>query len=166
MEHSNSMKNETGAVIVASCASKHTKRFRPVLPVGGQTLIRRLVNAYHAAGVQDVVVVTGAQATEVESELKGSGAEILYDPDYRDREMLESAKLGIERCRGRCERIFVSPVCIPVYSAERIEQMLSCEEAVCIPVSDGLGGHPVLLGEEAVEQLMRYHGPDGIRGAI
>lgn len=50
---------KTGAVIVAACPSRHTNRFRPILRMGGQSMIRQLVRTFRAAGVERVVVVTG-----------------------------------------------------------------------------------------------------------
>ena len=129
-------------------------------------MIRQLVNAYRAAGVDTVIVVTGVQAEHVKKELAGTGVRFVHDPNYASSQMLDSAKLGMIECRKTCERIFVSPVCIPPFSAARVEQMMRSHAEVCLPVNDGLGGHPVLLGARAVEHLIGYEGPDGIRGGL
>ena len=156
----------TGAVIVASCMSQKTNRFRPVLQMGGQSMIKKAVRALRAANVSPIVVVTGVHAEQIRSELEGEDVLLLHNPDHMDGDMLESAKLGIRQCLESCERIFVTPVCIPPFTASTVRQLMERQEAVCIPVRMGLGGHPVLLGAEVAEKLLLYTGPDGIRGGL
>lgn len=162
----NTIAATTGAVIVASYASRTTQRFRPILSVGGQSMIRQIVNTFHAAGIETIYVVTGMQSDEVRAELKGTDIQLIHNPDYAASDMLGSAKLGLAQCSKSCTRIFVSPVCIPSFSVSTVRQLLNCQQEVCIPICGGIGGHPVLLGKKAVDHLLAYQGPDGMRGGL
>lgn len=154
----------TGAVVVASYISGHTNRFRPVLEMSGQTMVWQTVEAFRSSGVDPVVVVTGMYADRVRAELKEQSAVLLHDPDHTD--MLGSAKVGLRKCLETCDRIFITPVCIPPFSATTVQQLISRREQVCVPVRHGIGGHPVLLDVAAAERLLAYQGPDGLRGAL
>jgi len=158
--------SKTGAVIVASYISKTTQRFRPILSVGGQSMIRQIVNTFRAAGIETIYVVTGIQSDDVQAELKGTDIRLIHNPNYAACDMLGSIKLGLSQCRESCERIFVTPVCIPSFSAATVRQLLECQHEVCIPICGGIGGHPVLLGKKAVSHLLAYQGPDGMRGGL
>ena len=155
---------KTGAVIVAACPSRHTNRFRPILRMGGQSMIRQLVRTFRAAGVERVVVVTGLHSEQVRSELEGEDALLLHNPDFAHTDMLDSIKICLRGCRSACDRVFVTPVCIPPLTFATVRQLMNCGAEVCVPVSNGVAGHPVLLGAQAAEGLLSYQGREGLRG--
>ena len=59
----------TGAVIAA--ASRRVAR--PIIRLGGISLVQRLVLTFRKAGVSDIVVVTGFEDPEIKAQLTGEG---------------------------------------------------------------------------------------------
>src|SRR5688572_29528333 len=57
---------------------------KPLLPWDGRPLVAAQVAAMRAAGIDDVVVVTGHAAAEVEVALAGSGSRCAYNPAYAE----------------------------------------------------------------------------------
>ena len=62
MELKTGKKLRTGAVIVAAGHKSKNSVFKPLLPVGDSTAIRRIIITLKRAGVSPIVVVTGDKA--------------------------------------------------------------------------------------------------------
>ena len=58
---------KTGALIVAAGHDKDREAFRPMLPVGDSTVIRRIIITMKQAGIDPIVVVTGSRGTSWKS---------------------------------------------------------------------------------------------------
>ena len=71
--------------------------FKPLLPIGGVSMIRRVVNLMQSAGTE-TVVVTGYRHVELEVHLSGCGVRFVHNPDYRHTQMPDSLRLGLGPC--------------------------------------------------------------------
>lgn len=155
---------KTAAVIIAANPSRHTDRFRPTLQQGGGSMLTETAKAFAAKGA-DVYVVTGAKAEKVRRELDGMEATFVHNPLYEEQDMLSCAKLGLRAALDNgCGRIMITPLSIPPVAADDVERIMAAEGDVIQPVHEGIGGHPVMLSRDAAEELLDYHGPEGLRG--
>jgi CTP:molybdopterin cytidylyltransferase MocA len=80
--------------------------------------------------------------------------------------MFDSIKIGLDYLKDKCEKIFVSPVEVPLFTADTVEALLFCKTAVGIPTYKGRTGHPVILGNDAVFKILMYSGNGGLRKVI
>nr|NLI51165.1 NTP transferase domain-containing protein [Propionibacterium sp.] len=151
-----------GAVIAA--ASHRVAR--PIIKLGGISLIRRLTLTFHKAGVRDIVVITGFEDPEIKAELTGEGVVFLQLEDYEDPELIESFRIGLDYLRTRCDRILLTPVNAPLFTYATVEAMLATPGAIVIPSCRGRAGHPVLVDASLCEPILDYAGPDGLAGFI
>ena len=124
---------------------------KPLLDLGGRTLLARAVAAFSAVGVEDVVVVSGYRAEEVAAEAAAAGARSVLNPRYEEG-MFSSVQAGAAAVpAGR--RFFVLPVDCPLVRPETVGRLARAAEAdgapVALPVHGGLPGHPPLLGAGA-----------------
>jgi len=62
-------------------------------------------------------------------------------------------------------RVLVQPVDVPPPCAELVRALLA-EGGSVVPCHAGRRGHPVVLGDEAIERLRRGPLPDGLRGVL
>ena len=155
-----------GAVIVAAFPSRATRRFRATLPMGEGPMVRRLAEAYLEAGVTQILIITGEQSGAVEAALDRCPVQFMYDANYPKQDLLLSAKPGLAALLAHCDGIFLSPVCIPPFTADTIARLANSGKGLCIPESHGVGGHPILLSKESVQGLLDYTGEGGIRGGL
>jgi molybdenum cofactor cytidylyltransferase len=82
------------AVILAAGASARLGRPKALLTIGGRSLLRHVVDCAAGAGCEPVIVVLGAGAEAVRSELSGLAVEMAYNPDW-SRGLGSSVRAGI-----------------------------------------------------------------------
>ena len=161
--------NELGAVILAAGLSSRMGDFKPLLQIGGETLIGRVISMMKNAGAEPVVVVTGYRKNELEEylkESKESDVVFVHNERFRETQMLESFLLGFDAVGGKCGRILVSPSDVPLVKQETVRALLQQDGKFVRPMYDGQPGHPVLLSSEIIPEINQYKGPGGLRGAV
>ncbi|SMO78732.1 LysR family transcriptional regulator [Propioniciclava tarda] len=151
-----------GAIIAA--ASHRVAR--PIIKLGGITNIQRLTLTYHKAGVRNIVVITGFEDPEIKAELTGKGVIFLQLADYEDPELMESFRIGLNYLRGRCDRVFLTPVNAPLYKHSTLEAMMATAGDIVIPSFGGRSGHPILVSDALAPEVVAHQGPDGLAGFI
>lgn len=161
---------KTGAVIAAAGMSSRMKAFKPLLALGGSTMIGTAVASLQSAGIGEIAVITGNEAERLEKYLSATGAVCLYNDRYQTTDMLYSAKIGLEYLKDRCGRVFFLPGDVPLFSRESLVSMMDdmsrsrCE--ILLPVHGGKIGHPILIDGHAIPSLLRYQGDSGLKGAL
>ena len=162
----------------------------PLLPGGGRcSALRGLVKQYRAAGVQQVVIVSGYHADVVEGEAMALGLKAVRNPDAQQG-MFSSVQAGVSALAqgGFNGYFFVQPVDVPLVrpltlralceaagqdEADRAAALAVCGKAgsaaprpVLIPAFDGQEGHPPLVPMHLAPRIMAHNGQNGLRGAL
>lgn len=151
-----------GGLIAA--ASK--KAALPMLKVGSITIIKRIVISFQQAGIFPIVVITGADEDEVKYQLSNYGVIFLPYEQTDQLEMLDCIKHGLRYLQGKCDRIAFTPVNVPMFTPDTLIRLKNTSANIVIPSFYGKGGHPVILSEQIIPDILNYNGPDGLRGAI
>ena len=155
-----------GAIITAAGKSSRMGSFKPLLKIGGVSAAERVVSNFRAAGIENIVLVTGNNAEELESNLKHLDVVFLRNDLYEHTEMFDSIKIGFDYLKGKCSKIFLTPVDIPLFTADTVKILLNCRGRVGIPVFNKKKGHPIVLDNKAVGDILKYAGSGGLNGAI
>ena len=159
----------------------------PLLPGGGRcSALRGLVKQYRAAGVQQVVIVSGFHADVVEGEATALGLKAVRNPDPQQG-MFSSVQTGVAALTqsGFDGYFFVQPVDVPLVrpltlralceaagqeeagrEAERAVSGKAAALPVLIPAFDGQEGHPPLVPMHLAPRIMGHKGQNGLRGAL
>ncbi len=132
----------------------------------GTSMVRRMIETFRLAGVEDIVVVTGYRAKETEKRLAKLGAVFLRREDYEAAQMLDFVKEGLEYLRKSCGRIFFCPADVPLFTEETLRKMEEQKAPVVIPLYEGRKGHPILFDTSLADQIASYTGERGLKGAI
>ncbi len=140
--------------------------FKPLLCLGGSTVIRHTIDTFRAVGVEHILVVTGYQSAVLERHLSLSGVMFLKNERFAQTDMLFSVQMGLAALPQDSERVFITPADVPLVSSDTLQQMLSLKGQVICPMYRGCQGHPILLEKDAVERLKEWSGKDGIRGLL
>lgn len=155
-----------GAVVLAAGRSSRMGAFKPMLPLDGDSIARRVVRTLKKGGAERIVVVTGRDARDMEAHLEGLDVRFVHNALYQQTQMLDSVKLGIAPLLGCCGRILITPVDAPLFAPETVERLLAQEGEIVIPVYGGRDGHPVCVGKSVGEEILCYDGEGGLRGAL
>ena len=101
---------QIGAVIVAAGMSSRMGDFKPMLNIGSITIAQRIVATFHQAGITRIAVVTGYNAPLLERHLANCGLVFLRNENYETTQMFDSAKIGLNYMRDKCDSILFTPV--------------------------------------------------------
>lgn len=154
-------------IITAAGCSTRMGTFKPVLPLGGQPAVRRLLYTYFSAGVSHAVLVTGFR----EDLLRRVCADIpnltfVHNPDYRSTQMFDSIQIGLSAVPQDSTRLLLTPADIPLVQKSTITALLMQSGPLVFPSYRHHRGHPLLIDRKLSDSLLRYDGTDGLRGAL
>lgn len=143
------------AVVPAAGHSRRMGRPKLILPVGGRTVIARVVTALLGGGAAPVVVVgpppDAAGAAVLHAEAEAAGAELVV-PATRPPDMRTSVEHALDHL-GRRPNVPTTVVLVPADSpglnaaqVRRLVDRARAEpDAIVVPVVGGKRGHPVAL---------------------
>lgn len=161
---------KTGAVLVAAGLSSRMKSFKPLLQLAGSTVIKTAVDTLKSAGVGPIIVVTGREAEALQRHLAPLKVECVYNEHFAQTDMFYSASLGMKAIQGRCQRFFFLPADVPLFSKNSLFTMMGYfDYANCdllMPRYKNQNGHPVLIKENLIDDILFYNGDRGLKGAI
>lgn len=149
--------------IIAAASQKDAM---PMLQVGSIPIIQRLVITFHQAGVFPIVVITGVDEDKVKYQLSDYGVIFVPNEQPACPELFDSAKIGMEYLKGKCDRVVFSPVNVPMFTADTLNKLIHAEGDIISPSYQGRAGHPVVLSEAILDDVLAYDGEGGLRGAL
>ncbi|MGI8734224.1 MAG: nucleotidyltransferase family protein [Pyrinomonadaceae bacterium] len=159
-------RHEVAAILLAAGQSRRMGAFKPLLSFGQTTVIRSCINNLRAGGVQEVVVVLGHRAAEVEASLTDlDHLHIALNPDP-DSEMSASIACGVERLPPAAGAALIALTDQPAIPAEVIRTLISEWQSganLVIPQFEGRGGHPALVDLSFRNELLRLDPHRGLR---
>jgi putative nucleotidyltransferase with HDIG domain len=140
--------------------------FKPLLKVNGQNLIERVIGVFREAGVDEILVVTGHRAAEVQAVCDKERVTTVHNPDYR-QDMFSSVASGAEKIPAGCDAFFVLPVdaaLVRPATLKRLIQSYSLQPGrIFHPVFSGQRGHPPLIPTVLAEQITNSRVQGGLR---
>lgn len=155
----------TAALIVAAGRTATKQGFQPLAQVGSISAVQRLILVFEQAGVDRVVLVGDSDNGELERHVSHMNAVCLRN-GQDNAEMLDSVKTGLAYLQGKCSRVLVTPVDVPLFSEQTVQQLMASKARVAVPSHDKKAGHPLLLSARLFGSVMAYSGAGGLAGAI
>lgn len=155
-----------GAVIVAAGISAQMMDLRQLIKTGELSMAERVVLNFHRAGVKDIVMVTGYQGKLIEKHLQHCGITFLRNEHYEETQMFDSAKIGLEYLKNRCDRILFCPVDVPFFTETTVKKLLKARGKLVVPVYQEQIGHPIRIDTALIPKILEYQGSHGLEGAL
>jgi molybdenum cofactor cytidylyltransferase len=157
------------AVILAAGGSTRLPRFKPLLKLAGRSLVARAAHLFRQAGVEDIVVVTGARAEAVAGEARALGLRPVLNAGF-EAGMFSSVRAGLAALSGGLAGAFVLPVDIPLIHPATLRALAGrfrqAQAQALVPTFCGEPGHPPLLAASAIPQVLAWGGQGGLAGAL
>jgi molybdenum cofactor cytidylyltransferase len=161
-----------GLILLAAGASTRMGRPKQLLPVHGKPLLRHMVESALAEPVSPVVVVLGANATEIAPCLDGLPVRIVINADWAEG-------MGSSLRRGMKELTEITPTAIsviialadqPDIFAGHITKLIEVQRMTSQPIvaseCDGVCGPPALFTDKFFSSLLALHGNAGARSLL
>ena len=153
-----------GAVLLAAgSASRMGSRPKCLLELGGVPLVMRQLIALSGAGVDEVVVVLGHYADQVEAAVAHLPITLVRNPSPDDGQA-SSVRLGLEALSPQLDAVIVALADQPMIDAPDITTLISAfrqrgDKAMVVPrlqSTDGkwVPGNPVILSGELRQQWL------------
>ncbi len=155
-----------GALIVAAGMSTRMGDFKPMMSIGSISVAQRIIATLHQAGVSKIVMVTGYNATTLERHLAGNGVIFLRNDQYETTQMFDSAKIGLTYLAGKCDKVLFTPVDVPLFTASTVKALLDSGARLACPMCRGQQGHPILIADELIPEILADSGVQGLKGAM
>lgn len=161
-------------VILAAGASSRMGQPKALLAttVPGECFLTRLVSTLRTAGVDDLVVVVGAEGDAIAARLSRElvPPRIVRNPTP-ERGQLSSLLCALQVIdRPGVRGMLVTPVDLPFVTAETVRAVLEAYRRTSAPlvrpVRHGRGGHPVLFDRRLFDELRQADPAQGARAVV
>jgi molybdenum cofactor cytidylyltransferase len=157
-------------VVLAAGASTRMGRPKQLLEIAGRPLLQHVVDAALASSLDEVIVVLGHRADEVEAALRlGGRARAVANPEFAAGQ-ITSLRCGLAAANPAARAAAVLLGDQPTLRSEAIDEMVAAFLAAgaraarpVYPDAGGRPGHPVLLAREIFHELDPLRGDQGAR---
>ena len=157
------------AIIPAAGSSSRMGQFKPLLQVDGQSLIQRAISVFRQNRIDDIIVVVGHRAADLEAALARDEVRIARNEAYM-RGMFSSVKIGMRQLPDHCEAFFVLPVDIAFVRSATIGPLIEAFRdqpgRICHPCVSNRRGPPPLIPACLAEAIAGHDGKGGLRRAL
>lgn len=145
----------TGVITAAGRSSRMAPDHKLIMDIHGKTLIQRSLESLLPFCTK-VIIVLGAYPQDILEALKDQNKVEFITNQNDHHDMFDSVKTGLSRCNT--ERVLFLPGDCPFASPELIKRMLKSEGDVIVPAYKDKTGHPILLSQSAVFELLHDPG--------
>lgn len=156
-------------VILAAGRSSRLGRPKQLLELDGKPLVRIVAERALASRLDDVVLVTGAHAEEVEETVAGLPLRVERNPDY-ERGQSTSLRAGLATLPADADAVVFLLGDQPEVTTAAIDAVLArFEEGGAAIVQAAYGGrpsHPIVFARQLFPELERVTGDEGGRSVV
>ena len=163
-------KPKVAAIVLAAGRSSRMGRNKLLLDLDGRSIIAHVVAQAKAAGLSEIVVVTGHQAGKVKAALADTAAHLVEARDYASG-MAASLKTGLKALSPSVDAALILLGDMPLVSPDLIRAILAAYNplegrAIVLPVADGKRGNPALFDRRFFAEMLALEGDVGARPIV
>jgi molybdenum cofactor cytidylyltransferase len=151
------------AIILAAGQSRRMGQPKMLLPWGNRTVIEHVVATFLQAGVEDILIVTGAEHERVDQAMDGYPVQKIYNKEYAGGEMLSSLQCGLRQLTKETRAALIGLGDQPQLREESIRAI--CEaykdgaSPLIIPSFQRKRGHPWLVARSLWGEILMLQPP-------
>ncbi|MDA8428536.1 MAG: nucleotidyltransferase family protein [Geobacteraceae bacterium] len=157
------------AIILAAGYSSRMGAFKPLLPLGGTTILERSIALFRGAGIRDIRVVAGHRSSDLLPLIQSLQARPLLNEHYQEG-MFSSVLAAAASLDAGSRAFFLLPVDIPLVSQATVEQLVrACQtsgKGIIYPACHGRRGHPPLIAASYRDAILAWQGSGGLKALL
>ena len=159
MSEEKSPKSRVGAVVLAAGLARRMGQPKVLLAwEAGSTILDHILKQLQAAGVEDVVVVTGHEAYKVREIAAQHNVTTIHNPDYAMGEMLSSLKIGLRAMPDNVTATLVVLGDQPRIQPEIVRLVMQAyadgKGSIVAPSYEMRRGHPILIDRQYWNEIL------------
>jgi molybdenum cofactor cytidylyltransferase len=159
----------SAGIVLAAGSSRRMGRPKQLLDVGGKPLLELIVNQANASGLDEVLVVLGAEADQIRKRVDFGRAFVIINRDHATG-MASSLRAGIAALDHEIDRAVVILGDQPAVTSSMLDELVDLQERSGLPAAalsfDGLLHPPVVLARPLWPDLVALEGDVGCRALI
>ncbi len=157
------------AFILAAGFSSRMGMFKPLLPLGDTFVLEYAVTLFRKAGVNEIRVVTGYRAVDLEPVLRVLGVRSIENARFKQG-MFSSVQAAVQTLDESVDAFFILPVDIPLVRPTTIHSLIDLfrqrEPDIAYPCFLEERGHPPLISRRLVRDIRYWEGSGGLRAVL
>jgi CTP:molybdopterin cytidylyltransferase MocA len=143
---------------------------KSLIRLQGVPLISRQLVALSGAGVDEVVVVTGHARHAVEEQVRSFIVTLAHNDSHADGQQ-SSVRVGLAALSGPFDAVIIMPADQPLIGANDLTELIGAFKKrpaghIVVPVVNGQRGNPIVLGDQALAQILASDTNLGCRNLI
>jgi molybdenum cofactor cytidylyltransferase len=153
------------AIVLAAGKSTRMGAPKQMLPLGDTTILGQTLAHLHQAGLEEVLLVLGAQAETIQQSLPSiPNLRTIHNPNYQQG-MATSLQAGLAALRPETDSALIVLADQPFLQPQTIRQLAhhSTAAQILIPTYRGKRGNPVRLHRFLFPEAMALQGDVGCR---
>ena len=144
------------AIVLSAGASFRMGSPKGLLTINEKTFLHHLVDEVTSAGIQDIMIVLGADADKIRKSLQWFQGRIVVNQNWKQGQ-LSSIITGLNQIPHDAEGVLICPVDHPLISRELINDLFQSFKKnltkIILPVYQGRRGHPVIFPSVYFDEL-------------
>lgn len=161
------MKEKKFAVIIlAGGLSSRMGEFKALLPFNDIPTIALIIRTAKLAGIEDIIVVTGHNADQLQFITQEKNVRAAYNKRYKDG-MFTSVQTGVGALDSDTDAFFLMPVDYPLIPPKVLMDLIELyhenPDSFFVPCFNGKKGHPPLFPMSMAEIILKSDGDGGLK---
>lgn len=153
-----------GAIVLAAGESRRMGQPKMSLAWGKTTVLGQVIRVLRSAGVQDVMVITGAGREGVEKICEPEGVRAIYNAGYGEGEMLVSLQVGLQAMLPTADAALVTLGDQPQIEEKTVRRVVQAwsrsKSSLIVPSHQKRRGHPWLVGRVLWQEILALRPPE------
>jgi xanthine dehydrogenase accessory factor len=154
------------AIVLAAGQATRFGRCKQLALIGDKPLLQHTLDHIGQSRVDDIVVVLGAHADEIQQKIRLGETRVVLNPDYAEG-MSTSLQAGLRALRPGTKAALIVLGDQPFVAAPTIDALideyLRTRPSVVVPTYNGFRGNPVLIDQSLFPEMMEIRGDIGCR---
>lgn len=162
----NSMRTDA-IVLAAGKSSRMGQNFKLLEEINGTPMIRLTCERILKSNAENITVVCGHRASDVQQALEGLPVQFVDNPDFADG-IASSIGVGVQSLDKDVDAVLIALGDMPFIESDDINRLIATFEpdrgtSICIPTYEGRNGNPVLWGASFFSELPNLSGDIGAK---
>jgi len=154
------------AIVLAAGSSTRMGTVKPLVKIGGKTMLERTLATLRESQVDEVVVVLGHSAPVIQQSVAFHKARVVVNDSYHEG-MASSLRTGLSSLRADAAAVLVVLADQPFLKYETIDRLIDeyrqKKPEIIVPTYNGFRGNPVLLDRSVFDEVAELTGDIGCR---